>query len=699
VKITQNPLRMSISAKLITGVSLLVGVIVISLSIATVLIFSADKMAYIFDYQNTQVILTGQQFQIVISDAKSSLNMILSNLKLSNNIQPRLPPEEKKTSAQSQAVISNVLNNQERILYASLYWLDPKTLTLVNECSLEKKTLPSGINFVDPQQQFALTADWIREMKDDLKNSGLAFLSFATPGLPPLLGIITLDKKNSSQDGKIPIALGIISLSGLAEENQDSRLTILNSHGWVLYDTDAATYYARGILSPEDDTATLFEAAKKSQVATGTLDFQSYQKSSTDKTIRLLGSYSNQDPIFVLSQIAWKKANQATYTLIEQFAVIGLMLAAFALIIAIIFSRTLTEPLKKLFEGTKQIMQGNFTVNVHSTSSDEVGALAGSFNAMSLKIAELIEESIAKTKIEGEIEIVSTVQKTLIPAETHSFENLEVRGLFQTAASCGGDWWGIFRIENKTILMIADATGHGLPSALITAAARSFFSMSEQLVINTYSQFQSPSQMLQYANRTIYDAAMGKILMSAFVCVIDTDAMTLTFANAGHNPPVILRKPPEGAYEAEYLVSSGNLLGLEPNANYPEDITFALEPDDFLFLYTDGLTEAKNKKDAMFGKKRLKSTLLSSIKEGPPAIMPGIVQAMQTFIEDRPLDDDLTIVCAWLCNLSNPRVLAQDSSQDLSQDPPINQPPAGQELESLPNTISTSEPSLASEVT
>ena len=115
---------------------------------------------------------------------------------------------------------------------------------------------------------------------------------------------------------------------------------------------------------------------------------------------------------------------------------------------------------------------------------------------MSQKISELFEESVEKVLLEGELDIASTVQQTLIPPIFYEGDGLEVHSYYQAASRCGGDWWGIFRVRNRVCIAIGDATGHGLPSALITAGARSCLSMLHRMAERNPAFSYSPNEML-----------------------------------------------------------------------------------------------------------------------------------------------------------------------------------------------------------
>jgi sigma-B regulation protein RsbU (phosphoserine phosphatase) len=264
---------------------------------------------------------------------------------------------------------------------------------------------------------------------------------------------------------------------------------------------------------------------------------------------------------------------------------------------------------------------------------------------MSAKIRSLIQESVERVKLENEIAIASTVQQTLIPQPLHRDNRRVIRGHYQSASQCGGDWWGYFEANGKLCVAIADATGHGFPSALLTASARSCFSMLEQLAQGDPNFSFSPAAMLQCADRVIFDASHGKVMMTCFVAVLDLDAGTLRYASAGHNPPWLFRHKGEGKPEIQSLMASGRRLGdLEAgDPNFEEKIVEA-GPGDLLFLYTDGLLEGLDANGAMYGKKRARQLAGDAARGGAEEVIQKVLADFQGFAGKAPLADDLTLV-------------------------------------------------------
>ncbi len=250
-------------------------------------------------------------------------------------------------------------------------------------------------------------------------------------------------------------------------------------------------------------------------------------------------------------------------------------------------------------------------------------------------------------KIESELAIASTVQQTLIPMGDFESETLRIYSHYQSASQCGGDWWGFFGVGNRVAVMIADATGHGFPSALITASARSCFSCMHKLAQEDPDFSFSPSGMLSFANRVIYDASLSKIMMTFFVCVIDFEHKTLTYSSAGHNFPWLFTQE-NGATQVKSLVAQGQRLGEMRDCPDFEEQSIAFQPGDLLFVYTDGLIEGNNLEKEQYGKKRVRKWLEAHSLDEPKAIITGLVEEFLQHNIGKALDDDVTMAAIRL---------------------------------------------------
>jgi len=429
--------------------------------------------------------------------------------------------------------------------------------------------------------------------------------------------------------------IGFMPIRDFSKEFRGSRITISNSDGYVLFDSDNAVQFSAANVARDP----IFQRAVSNPVASGAGEFRMEKE-------RVLASYTRPGlDLVVISRIAWDRAMASTYTLAEKFILLGITCITAAIIFALIFARSLTAPLLELYRATKEVAAGKFDLDLKTRGRDEIGALGASFNVMSRKISELIEESVKKVQLENELAVASTVQQTLIPPQKYADDRIEISSRYQSASQCGGDWWGFFKEGNRLCLMVADATGHGIPSALITASARSCFSVMHKLAQEDPDFSFSPGAMLAYANRVVHEAASGQIMMTFFSCVLDFEKMTLTYANAGHNPPWLFSKNDAG-FKLSSLTADGPRVGESRDTGPYTEKTVKFARGDLLFLYTDGLVEGKNVRDEQFGKKRARSLVTGALDAGPDGVIETVMKDFMEHNTGKSLDDDVTLAVA-----------------------------------------------------
>jgi len=629
----QFKISFSLGTKLLLSVVTLLLVVIGFLTTSTILMLTEDKRAYTFQSQGTENVLVGREFVSLGGRALSSLQLVLAGY----------DPLRPLTDAQARS-IQSVLDNQSDIILTETgnlmetgasFGFEPSRRFIV-ESRLKASELKA--------EDLVIPEEWWKIALPNLTREGFYFINLSKVGRDPLLAVLRADLSYkppqtlgvSAQKKVIPLAIAYVPLSGFGKEVKGSRVTITNSDGFVLHDTDSTVLFSNANLAEDP----IFLKAIASQTAVGAGEFEA-------KSRRFLGSFFRTDwQLLVLSRTDWKNAMSATYTLTEKFALLGLMCIAGAVIFALLFAKSLTAPLLALYNATKQVASGKFDLELKSKSSDEIGALGASFNVMSKKIGELIEESMKKVHLENELAIASTVQQTLFPAKTHETDQILIHSHYQSASQCGGDWWGFFQVGNKMCILIADATGHGMPSALITASARSCFSVMHKLAQEDPDFSFSPGAMLAFANRVVNEAASGQIMMTFFAAVLDFDQMKLTYSSAGHNPPWLFRSVSESKPQLVSLTSDGPRVGETRDVGPYSEKTVDFSNGDILFMYTDGLTEGKNLQGDMFGKKRVRKNVESLVKLGPRAVVEGLMKDFLEHNSGKDLDDDVTLAVA-----------------------------------------------------
>jgi sigma-B regulation protein RsbU (phosphoserine phosphatase) len=609
-----SQVRFSLKAKLLVSTIAALLLLIIFLNLSSIVLFKEDKRAYIYSAQATESALAGKELLQLVKHTLDTLKVA------TGTIDPAKP-----ISAQQKASIQALLDNQSDVNFLQLALLSQKEDKLTPLVQLSKG---------GSEAHFELSNQDIPGLKSELELQSYSLINFSKVDSYPAIGVVLSDPNSKTSQGFV-VALGVLSLkdNDFLSAVPNKNLTISTLNGRVLYDSDPAMLYVKKQVSSDP----LFQFATSNKVSTGATEFEK-------DGIRYLGTYLRPGlDLTVLSRTEWKEAMRATYILGEKFILLGLMAISAAVIYALLFAGTLTTPLQLLFQGTKEIQKGNFDLNLAITSQDEIGVLTGSFNSMSKKISELMEEFRKKVLLEQEVAIASTVQHTLIPKPTFTSEHYHIRSHYQSANDCGGDWWGMFQTRDKLCLMISDATGHGLPSALITAAARGYFSVMTKLAEEDPDFSFSTSAMMAFANQVVYEASLGGIQMTFLIAVIDLSTLTMTYSSAGHTPPWLFTRNGD-RYTQKSLLANGTRLGEKKDLLVTDEKTVTLNAGDILFLYTDGILEGTDKGGTMYGKKRLKKSIDETISQGPDAMIENVMKEFLAYNEGKSLDDDVTMV-------------------------------------------------------
>ena len=613
--------KFSLGTKLVLSLSLLFLIMVGFLSYSAVKLVVEDKQAYTFQLQSMEAYIAGQDFAEKTRPAIDNLRLYLTTF------DPRLPITPVQTEN-----LKNLVNSQTESGFFASYLVKPDgTATPLTANTNADALAKAGFN----PDSLNLDAAFFRRVHDRVVQASFAFQSIVKPGATPLLAVAFGDVGLKDYEKGMPIGLAFLDARTLITNSRFGETSIASFDGRVLASTNPRVLYETPTLADNP----VFQSAAGAKLGSGTKEFESGGKV-------YLGAFRKL-PIgpIILTQLEKRKAMAAAFTLGERLGLLGIMSVIAAILFAIIFSSSITKPLKSLTAATAAVARGDFNVDPKIKTSDEVGLLANSFSIMSKKIQELVVGEVRKAKVEEELKVAAAVQESLIPPPEYRDDHFEIIGSYQSASECGGDWWGFFRIKNKLCVMIADATGHGVPSALITASARSCFSVLAKLAREKEFFSLNPGEMMSYTNRVVFDAAMTKIMMTFFIGVIDLDTKTITYANAGHNPPWLFRKNGE-RYQLKSLVPKGTRVGEREESGAYEEMSAPMAQGDILFLYTDGLTEntAPGPEREQFGKKRAKAVVEGALAGGPRGVIDALKKAYMQYNGDaKALDDDITL--------------------------------------------------------
>lgn len=263
--------------------------------------------------------------------------------------------------------------------------------------------------------------------------------------------------------------------------------------------------------------------------------------------------------------------------------------------------------------------------------------LTGIAHQISLRLenSRLIEEAAARRSFEREVAMARSIQASLIPEFIPSHPDWEVGATWAVARDMGGDFYDFISLPGATPrwgIVIADVADKGIPAAL-------YMALSRTLMRSVAGAEHDPGSALEHVNEILLADTRTDLFVSLFYAVWDPGSGVLSYANAGHNPPLLLR--PET--RAQFLSEHSMVLGVEKGIRYKTH-RIELEPAQLLVLYTDGVTEAANERQEFFGLHRLESLILGSEPWRAQEVANRIEQRVKDFCGMRDLSDDLTAV-------------------------------------------------------
>jgi sigma-B regulation protein RsbU (phosphoserine phosphatase) len=256
--------------------------------------------------------------------------------------------------------------------------------------------------------------------------------------------------------------------------------------------------------------------------------------------------------------------------------------------------------------------------------------------AMAIEKARLHQEEIKRQRLEEEMAVGRQIQLSLLPEACPVVPGWELAALYQPAHLVGGDFYDFFELSNSPTwfgLVIADVADKGVPAALLMALSRSIIrakAMTADL---------GPADVLKQANALIMKDSRSRLFLTAFYAMLDTQTGRLCYSIAGHNRPLWLRA--ESAV-CEELAGQGIVLGIFEDIEL-EEREVKLAPGDLVVFYTDGVTEAMDADQFLFGEDRLRAVVTADPQTTAQQLLQAIVDAVHAFTGNAPQSDDLTL--------------------------------------------------------
>jgi len=326
--------------------------------------------------------------------------------------------------------------------------------------------------------------------------------------------------------------------------------------------------------------------------------------------------------------------------LLISFAIIGLTILAYIFFVR----RVVTKPVGELADFTRSITDSGVFENQRITirTGDEIQSLSESFNFMLEElenyIANLSRVTAEKERIGAELDIARQIQASMLPCIFPAFpdrEEIDIYATMDPAKEVGGDFYDFFMVDERHLaIVMADVSGKGVPAAL-------FMVIGKTLIKDHTTPEKDLGKLFSEVNNLLCEANSEGLFITAFEGVLDLVTGEFNFVNAGHEMPYICRAG--GDFEA-YKIRPGFVLAGMEDMRYRAG-SMVLEPGDKIFQYTDGVTEATNAGNELYGMARL-GQVLNRVKTGTPhEILPAVKQDIDAFVGEADQFDDITMLC------------------------------------------------------
>ena len=309
------------------------------------------------------------------------------------------------------------------------------------------------------------------------------------------------------------------------------------------------------------------------------------------------------------------------------------------LVFVLVISFRVSRPLRKLAQSVDRFSHGDFDAELPNVKGhDEIAQLTENFSRMQDSIKANISVQKNLGRIERELDFARNIQLAMLPDsekdEDCDDDRHELAPFILPAKEVGGDFYDFFKIDNDHLcVVVGDVSGKGVPASLFMMVARIVLRTMTKNLKDVVKAFNSTNYALAKRNKL-------NMFVTVWMGIIDLRSGHVEFASAGHNPPAVRHE--DGS--VEFIPSkSGLVMAAMENIQYKLQ-TYELKRGDTLFLYTDGVTEATNSKDELFGDARLLETLAKGRDQGTADICKFVKKEIDSFVQEAPQFDDITML-------------------------------------------------------
>ena len=335
-----------------------------------------------------------------------------------------------------------------------------------------------------------------------------------------------------------------------------------------------------------------------------------------------------------------------------------LVFAALFANIFVLIKRLVVKNIRKINDSLSQITEGNLNVTVDVRDNEEFASLSDDINSTVATLKNYIDEAAAR--FDKDLEIAKKIQHSALPSVFPPYPNRKDFSIFASmdaAKEVGGDFYDFYLLdETHLAFVVADVSGKGIPGAM--------FMMTSKTLIKSHTESGLPvNEVFTQVNDELCQNNEAGMFVTAWMGILDLETGLIRYANAGHNPPLVRHK--DGSYE--YLKGRANfvLAGME-GVRYKEQ-QLQLQQGDEIYLYTDGVTEAHDINQKLFGEDRL----LVSLNETGGMTVEEICQKVKTDVDafqgEAEQFDDITMLCVRLNEVENKMLSVNPTMENIPQ--------------------------------
>lgn len=316
-----------------------------------------------------------------------------------------------------------------------------------------------------------------------------------------------------------------------------------------------------------------------------------------------------------------------------------LVFAVLFVLIYFLIKKVIIDNLYKINGTLAEITGGNLNVTVDVRTNEEFASLSDDINQTVSTLKHYIAEAAAR--IDKELEVAREIQYSALPSVSSLYpnrENFEIYAQMIAAKEVGGDFYDFYMLGDSTLaFLVADVSDKGIPAAM-------FMMQAKTIIKDLAESGLTLSEVFTTANKKLCENNDAGMFVTAWMGILDLKTGLLKFVNAGHNPPLLRQADGQFVY---LKARSGMVLAGMDGIKYRQN-ELQLTPGDQIFLYTDGVTEAADKNNRLYGEERLLKTVNRNIVKGPQDLCKAVKADVDRFVGGAPQFDDITMLSVEL---------------------------------------------------